>query len=274
MNKKRIAIYGKGGIGKSTFSANLAVLLAQQGLKVFLIGCDPKQDTVRLIAGGYIPAILEKYEQIMEGSVQLSECVVEGRYGIRCTEVGGPKPGVGCAGRGLIMALGLLKEKQLLDDPDIIIYDVLGDVVCGGFATPIVKGYADEIYIVSSGEQASLYAANNITKGMNENRKTVKGLILNSAGFNGEEEIVRKFCENTNIPLISRIPRDEMIPLMELKGTTAVDNGCSEETLKAYSQAMDYILSDHDGIMNAPWERQEFYHLMEELYGLKDQTVK
>ena len=267
MTKKRIAVYGKGGIGKSTFSAYLAVLFAKKGLKVFLIGCDPKQDTVRLIVGGYTPSILDSYEKIMDKKMALSDCVVEGAYGIRCCEIGGPKPGVGCAGRGLIMALGLLKEKGLLEDPDIIIYDVLGDVVCGGFATPITKGYANDIYIVSSGEQASLYAANNICKGMNENRRIIRGLILNSAGFAEEEETVSRFCEKTSIPLITRIPRDEIFPLMELKGKTAVDNGCSEKTLEAYTRAMEYILKDHEDFQNTPWERSEFYQYMRDIYG-------
>ena len=270
MRKKRIAVYGKGGIGKSTFSANLAVLFAQKGLKVFLIGCDPKQDTVRLITGGYIPSILESYEQIMEQKMRLFDCVVEGAYGIRCCEIGGPKPGVGCAGRGLIMALGLLKEKGLLSDPDIIIYDVLGDVVCGGFATPITKGYAEDIYIVSSGEQASLYAANNICKGMNENRKMIKGLILNSAGFADEEKIVEGFCDLCSIPLITSIPRDEIFPLMELKGKTAIDHGCKEETLSAYQKAMEYILQDNENIQNTPKERSQFYSYMEEVYGQQE----
>lgn len=267
MSGKRIAVYGKGGIGKSTFSANLSVLLSKAGYKVFLIGCDPKQDTVRLITSGYIPSILDSYEQIMEKKMELSDCVVEGNYGIRCCEIGGPKPGVGCAGRGLIMALGLLKDKGLLNDPDIIIYDVLGDVVCGGFATPITRGYADDIYIVSSGEQASLYAANNICKGMNENRKLIQGLILNSAGFANETEIVERFCEKTGIPLITRIPRDEVFPMMELAGKTAVDNGCSEKTLQAYQEAMDYILKDKQIIRNTPWERKEFYSFMRDIYG-------
>ncbi len=267
MIKKSIAIYGKGGIGKSTFSANLAVILAKKNLKVALIGCDPKQDTVRLITGGYICSILEKYEQIVDGAIDIKECVVKGKYDILCAEVGGPKPGVGCAGRGLVMALGLLSQKKLLNDLDVVIYDVLGDVVCGGFATPISKGYANEIYIVSSGEQASLYAANNITKGMNENKKVVKGIILNSAGFDQEKEIVNKFCQEISVPLISVIPYDEKIPLNELKGLTTIDNDCNKETLNAYLQASDYILQDHNIKDNTPWDRKEFYEKMKVLYG-------
>ena len=160
---KKIAFYGKGGIGKSTTAANVSAAFSRGGKKVCQIGCDPKNDSTRLLLGRIAPLTVLDAERSKKGAaLSLAEIAHEGYGGVRCIEAGGPEPGVGCAGRGIIVALERLKALHAFDDVDVAIYDVLGDVVCGGFAVPIREGYAEEIYIVSSGELMSLYAANNI----------------------------------------------------------------------------------------------------------------
>ena len=164
---RQIAIYGKGGIGKSTVSCNLSVALRQQGLKVMQVGCDPKRDSTRsLTQGQLIPTVLEVYRENLrmgrdEYAITLKDIVFEGHQGIYCVESGGPEPGIGCAGRGVLTAINILRDLKAFDtyDVDVVVYDVLGDVVCGGFAQPIRQGYAQEIYLVCSGTFMSLYAA-------------------------------------------------------------------------------------------------------------------
>ena len=167
---RQIAIYGKGGIGKSTTTQNLAVALAELGKKLLLIGCDPKADSTRLILGGRVKdTVLDVMREKDEEDIELEDLVNIGFNGIRAVESGGPEPGVGCAGRGIVTAINLLESLGGYEaDTDYVFYDVLGDVVCGGFAMPIREGKAEEIYIVCSGEMMSLYAANNICKGIQE----------------------------------------------------------------------------------------------------------
>ena len=162
---RKIAIYGKGGIGKSTTTSNLSAALSQLGLKVMQIGCDPKADSTKNLMGGKrIPTVLEQLKEKGD-NLSLGDIVFLGYNGVLCVESGGPTPGIGCAGRGIISAFEKLEELEAFETykPDIVLYDVLGDVVCGGFAMPIRGGYADEVYIVSSGEMMSLYAASNIS---------------------------------------------------------------------------------------------------------------
>ena len=163
---KKIAFYGKGGIGKSTTASNVSAAFAEMGRRVCQIGCDPKNDSTRLLLGRICKETVLDIEREKKGTAQLSDIVHTGWHDIKCIEAGGPDPGVGCAGRGIIVALERLKTLHAIEDEDIVLYDVLGDVVCGGFAVPIREGYATEIYIVSSGELMSLYAANNIAKGV------------------------------------------------------------------------------------------------------------
>lgn len=171
---RQIAVYGKGGIGKSTIASNLSMALLEQGHKVMQVGCDPKRDSTRSLTGGrLIPTVLETYRDFLrvgkdEYAISLKDIVFEGQHGIYCVEAGGPEPGVGCAGRGVLTAINILRDLKAFDTygVDVVIYDVLGDVVCGGFAQPIREGYAREIYLVCSGAFMSLYAANNIAKGI------------------------------------------------------------------------------------------------------------
>ena len=160
----KIAVYGKGGIGKSTTVSNVAAVFASQGLRVMQIGCDPKADsTVLLRHGEKVETVLDLVRTRKE-NFTLEEMAKEGFAGVCCVEAGGPSPGLGCAGRGIIAALEILEKKGAYEKyrPDVVIYDVLGDVVCGGFAAPIREGYASKVLIVTSGEKMALYAANNI----------------------------------------------------------------------------------------------------------------
>lgn len=216
MNHRRIAIYGKGGIGKTTLSVNLAIEMARSGLKVALIGCDPKQDTARLLLRGRIPTIVERYDDLSSGRASMDEVCVRARENLICCEAGGPKPGVGCAGRGVLIALDLLNRRGVLSEADVVLYDVLGDVVCGGFATPVTRGFTDRIYVVTSGEQASLLAANNILAGMNAVGGRVGGLIYNARGFKGEDVCVERFSERTGTPVVGRMPYSQRIKLEEM----------------------------------------------------------
>ncbi len=263
---KRISIYGKGGIGKSTIAVNIALAMAEQGENVLLVGCDPKQDTTRLITDKPLTSILECYPQLVEGSSPMESVVVEARKNLFCCEVGGPKPGVGCAGRGIIIALDLLKKKGYFDRASVVICDVLGDVVCGGFATPVTKKYTDEVYIVTSGEQASLYAANNIIKGMVSIKGNVRGIIFNERNFESENDIVKDFCKEVNVPVIAKINYSEKIKLGEIKRTAIYEyEPCGVESSQ-YKKLGNIILNNENSVNPQPLDLTNFYELVSKSY--------
>ena len=186
---KKIAIYGKGGIGKSTTVANLSAIYANDGFNCLVIGCDPKADTTRTLCGGRIPTVVNTLKDNRNPSRE--DLVYTGYNNIQCVESGGPEPGVGCAGRGVIVAMKKLETLDVFDDDlDIVIYDVLGDVVCGGFSVPLREKYADEVVIVTSGEYMSLYAANNIIKGVKKLKGKLAGIVCNCRNVDNEIEIV------------------------------------------------------------------------------------
>ena len=194
---RQIAIYGKGGIGKSTTTQNTVAALAEMGKKVLIVGCDPKADSTRLILHSKAQATVMDMARD-KGTVEdleLNDVLMTGFSGIKCAESGGPEPGVGCAGRGVITAINFLEEKgAYTDDLDFVFYDVLGDVVCGGFAMPIREGKAQEIYIVTSGEMMAMYAANNIAKGIlkyaGSGGVRLGGLICNARQVDREYELI------------------------------------------------------------------------------------
>lgn len=230
---KRYAIYGKGGIGKSTITCALSAALANLGYKVLQIGCDPKADsTASLLGGKYLMPIAD-YLREHEDYPRFEDIIVQGFKGIYCTEAGGPTPGIGCAGRGIVMAFNILDELKVIDviNPDYILYDVLGDVVCGGFAAPIRDSYADEVIIVTSGEKMSLFAANNIYQAVENfkenNYACIKGVILNKRNVPNEDIIVKKFIEERKLNLLGIIPRDNSIPLYENKNQTVIEGNPS-----------------------------------------------
>ena len=246
---RKIAIYGKGGIGKSTTTSNLSAALSQKGYKVMQVGCDPKADSTKTLMGGKrIPTVLEQLREKGE-DLELSDIVFEGYNGVMCVESGGPMPGIGCAGRGIISAFEKLEELHAFEvyKPDVVIYDVLGDVVCGGFAMPIREGYAREVFIVSSGEMMSLYAANNIAQAIKNYGKRgyakLGGLILNAKNIENEQEIVQKAVEEIETKVIAYIPRCGDIQKAEAKGGTIFE-GLEESVMKeVYNNLAEQILA-------------------------------
>jgi nitrogenase iron protein NifH len=230
MLMKQIALYGKGGIGKSTTSANLSAALSGMGLDILQIGCDPKRDSTRMLMHGtFIPTVMDLVRERGDAALTLDDIVFRGYNGVRCVEAGGPEPGIGCAGRGIIATFQLLEKFGALKG-DVIVYDVLGDVVCGGFAMPMREGYAQEIYLVTSGELMSLYAANNICKAIKRlasrvrSRCRLAGVICNAKGQPKEEELVAEFARRVNSSLIGFIPRDRVVQLAELNRKTVVEH--------------------------------------------------
>lgn len=248
-NMRKIAIYGKGGIGKSTTTSNLSAALAAMGKKVMQVGCDPKSDSTKnLMKGKRIPTVLEMIKEKGE-DLKLEDIVYEGFGGVLCVEAGGPTPGVGCAGRGIISAFEKLEELEAFEKykPDIVIYDVLGDVVCGGFAMPIRGGYAREVYIVSSGEMMSLYAANNIAMAIRGFGKRgyakLNGLILNSKNIENEVAIVEEAVKEIDTKIVHFIPRSPEIQKAESIGGTVFEAFAQSEMQKVYQQLAEYILA-------------------------------
>lgn len=226
----KIAVYGKGGIGKSTMTSNLAAAFAEMGRRVIQIGCDPKADsTQNLLSGEPLTPVMNYLRDNEEDPQDLSEISKRGYRGILCIETGGPTPGLGCAGRGIITTFNLLDELGLLEHerPDVVLFDVLGDVVCGGFAAPIREGYADKVLIVTSGEKMALYAAGNIACAVKnfEDRgyAQVRGIILNRRNVAEEEERVEKFAQEHGTEIAADIPRSDLINRAEDLGKTVIE---------------------------------------------------
>lgn len=233
INMKQIAVYGKGGIGKSTLSANISAALSLNNKRILQIGCDPKHDSTKLLMRGLsIPTVLDYIKTKSPLEYRKSDILFEGFGKIGCIEAGGPKPGVGCAGRGIITAFELLETLHIKDNYDMIVYDVLGDVVCGGFAVPIRREYSDSIFIVTSGEYMSLYAANNILRGIqnyDENRPILLGILYNSRNVKNEDDRVYKFAEAVKLPVFARIPRDDIFARAEKANVTVLELTQNEE---------------------------------------------
>jgi len=227
---RKIAIYGKGGIGKSTTTQNTVAGLAEMGKKVMVVGCDPKADSTRLLLGGLAQkTVLDTLREEGE-DVELEDIIKTGFSGTRCVESGGPEPGVGCAGRGIITSINLLEQLGAYSDDwelDYAFYDVLGDVVCGGFAMPIREGKAQEIYIVVSGEMMAMYACNNICKGIvkfaDAGGVRLGGIICNSRKVDNEMEMIREFAKRLGTQMIHFVPRDNMVQKAEINRKTVID---------------------------------------------------
>lgn len=226
----KLAVYGKGGIGKSTVTSNLAAAFALRGKKVIQIGCDPKADsTGNLLAGRPLEPVMNYLRDHDKDPTSLDEITARGFGNVLCIETGGPTPGLGCAGRGIIATFNLLDDMRLMEkeEPDVVLFDVLGDVVCGGFAAPIREGYADKVLIVTSGEKMALYAAGNIHEAVKnfEDRgyASVYGLLLNRRNVEAEKERVEAFARERDLEIIADIPRDPAFQIAEDQGRTVVE---------------------------------------------------
>lgn len=271
---RQIAIYGKGGIGKSTTTQNLTAGLVELGKKVMVVGCDPKADSTRLLLGGLAQrTVLDTLREEGDG-VKLDSILKEGYKGTRCVESGGPEPGVGCAGRGIITSIGLLENLgAYTEDLDYVFYDVLGDVVCGGFAMPIREGKAKEIYIVASGEMMALYAANNIAKGVRRYAKSggvrIGGIICNSRNVDREMDLLRAFSKELGTKLLYYVPRDNIVQHAEINRKTVIEYRPDSNQAAEYRSLAQAVVDNDQFSIPTPMEQDRLEEILME-FGLMD----
>jgi nitrogenase iron protein NifH len=259
---KQIAIYGKGGIGKSTTTSNISAALSKAGYKVMQFGCDPKADSTNTLRGGtYIPTVLDTLRE--KNQVKPDDVIFKGYNGVYCVEAGGPAPGVGCAGRGIITAVQLLKQLNVYEDLnlDVIIYDVLGDVVCGGFAVPIREGIAEHVFTVSSADFMAIYAANNLFKGIkkysNSGGALLGGVIANSINAPYAREIIDDFVYRTKTQVVEYIPRSVTVTQAELQGKTSVEASPNSAQAKIYAKLAKKVIETTESKVPSPLETSE-----------------
>jgi nitrogenase iron protein NifH len=266
---RKIAIYGKGGIGKSTTTQNTVAGLAEMGKHVMVVGCDPKADSTRLLLGGLAQkSVLDTLRSEGE-DVDLADIRKTGFANTICVESGGPEPGVGCAGRGIITSINLLEQLGAYADTeklDYVFYDVLGDVVCGGFAMPIREGKAQEIYIVVSGEMMAMYAANNICKGIMKFAEAggvrLGGIICNSRKVDNEEALIRAFAEKLGTQMIYFVPRDNMVQKAEINRKTVIEFDPKAEQADHYRNLCRAIDSNKMFVIPKPMHTDELEKLL------------
>ncbi|MDR0843081.1 MAG: nitrogenase iron protein [Acidobacteriota bacterium] len=271
---RKVAIYGKGGIGKSTTTQNTVAGLAEMGRKVMVVGCDPKADSTRLLLGGLAQrSVLDTLREEGE-DVELSDVRSPGFASTLCVESGGPEPGVGCAGRGIITSINLLEQLGAYNESeklDYVFYDVLGDVVCGGFAMPIRDGKAEEIYIVCSGEMMAMYAANNICKGILKFAESGKvrlgGLICNSRKVDNEKEMIAEFARRLGTQMIHFVPRDNDVQRAEINRKTVIEWDAKCAQADEYRNLAKAIEGNTMFIIPKPMQIPELESLLME-YGL------
>ena len=266
---RKVAIYGNGGIGKSTTTQNTVAGLAEMGKKIMVIGCDPKADSTRLLLGGLQQkTVLDTLREEGE-EVELEDIIKGGYRNTRCTESGGPEPGVGCAGRGIITSVNLLEQLGAFDDEwdlDYVFYDVLGDVVCGGFAMPIRDGKAEEIYIVCSGEMMAMYAANNICKGILKYADTggvrLGGLICNSRNVDNERQMIEELAKKIGTQMIHFVPRNNFVQRAEINRKTVIEYDPTHAQADEYRALAQKIHDNKMFVIPKPLEIEELEALL------------
>jgi len=267
---RQLAIYGKGGIGKSTVSSNLTAALSCMGISSAQIGCDPKSDSVNTLVGGkFIETIADLTREFGESENSLNKAIYKGFNNILCMEAGGPVPGQGCAGRGVLVALDLIKKYKIFEENniDLAVYDVLGDIVCGGFAQPIRHGFSKEVYIVTSGEYMALYAANNIAASIKQFYEQgldvgIGGIIANLRNIENEREIIENFAEKIKVPVIQFIPRSDFVQKAEMLGKTVVEALFNSDQTQIYLKLAEKILNNQDKYIPEPVSRTELIDLL------------
>ncbi len=266
---RQIAFYGKGGIGKSTTSQNTLAALAEMGQKILIVGCDPKADSTRLIlhskAQDTILSLAADAGSVED--LELEDVMKVGYRDIRCVESGGPEPGVGCAGRGVITSINFLEEEGAYEGVDYVSYDVLGDVVCGGFAMPIRENKAQEIYIVMSGEMMAMYAANNISKGIlkyaNSGGVRLGGLVCNERQTDKELELAEALAQKLGTKLIHFVPRDNIVQHAELRRMTVMEYAPESKQADEYRQLARKVHNNAgNGVIPTPITMDELEDLL------------
>lgn len=279
---RQIAIYGKGGIGKSTTTQNTVAGLASIGKKVMIVGCDPKADSTRLIlhakAQNTVMDLVRELGTVED--LELEEVMKVGYGDVKCVESGGPEPGVGCAGRGVITAINFLEENgAYTPDLDFVFYDVLGDVVCGGFAMPIREGKAEEIYIVTSGEMMAMYAANNIAKGIlkyaSSGKVRLGGLICNSRNTDREDELIEALAKRLGTQMIYFVPRDNQVQRAELRRMTVIEYSPEHKQAQEYRSLAKKIAENTMLVVPTPLEMEELEELLMEfgIMEVEDESI-
>jgi nitrogenase iron protein NifH len=277
MALRQCAIYGKGGIGKSTTTQNLVAGLAELGKKVMIVGCDPKADSTRLMLHAKAQhTIMEMAAEA--GTVEdleLDDVLKIGYGDVKCVESGGPEPGVGCAGRGVITAINFLEEEGAYDDDlDFVFYDVLGDVVCGGFAMPIRENKAQEIYIVVSGEMMAMYAANNISKGIvkyaNSGGVRLAGLICNSRNTDREDELIEALAAKLGTQMVHFVPRDNAVQRAEIRRMTVIEYDPTHKQAEEYRTLAQKVIDNKMLVIPQPCTMDELEELLME-FGIMEE---
>ena len=268
---RQIAFYGKGGIGKSTTSQNTLAALTEMGQKILIVGCDPKADSTRLIlhskAQDTVLSLAAEAGSVED--LEIEDVMKVGYRDIRCVESGGPEPGVGCAGRGVITSINFLEENGAYDGVDYVSYDVLGDVVCGGFAMPIRENKAQEIYIVMSGEMMAMYAANNISKGIlkyaNSGGVRLGGLVCNERQTDKELELAEALAGKLGTKLIHFVPRDNIVQHAELRRMTVLEYDPECKQAQEYRQLANKVHNNAGkGVIPTPITMEELEDLLME----------
>ncbi|MGF1517733.1 MAG: nitrogenase iron protein [Nodosilinea sp.] len=276
---RQIAFYGKGGIGKSTTSQNTLAAMAELGQRIMIVGCDPKADSTRLMLHSKAQtSVLQLAAELgAVEDVELDQVLQTGYRGVKCVESGGPEPGVGCAGRGIITAINFLEEEGAYEDLDFVSYDVLGDVVCGGFAMPIREGKAQEIYIVVSGEMMAMYAANNIARGVLKYAQSggvrLGGLICNSRNTDKEVELIEELARRLNTQMLHFVPRDNVVQHAELRRMTVNEYSPDCQQAAEYAQLADKIINNKKLTIPTPISMDELEDLLIQ-FGILDSDEK